>query len=145
LNDGQIQNPSKLFWIVPLSNFAPRGFGFVHHSIAILYHEVPNPNISIRNFFIAVSQEQYRSTAVPPRNAWPLWLLQQQQQQQPQQPQQQQQQQPQQPQQQQQQQQQQLPPAATQRFRSLAARLDAGLERRGQVCRVPTWWSRPAE
>jgi hypothetical protein len=26
---------------VPLSNFAPRGFGFVHHSIAILYHEVP--------------------------------------------------------------------------------------------------------
>jgi hypothetical protein len=28
---------------VPLSNFVPRGFGFVHHSIAILYHEVPNP------------------------------------------------------------------------------------------------------
>jgi hypothetical protein len=27
----------------------------VHHSIAILYHEVPNPNITIRNFFIAVS------------------------------------------------------------------------------------------
>ena len=26
----------------------------VHHSIAILYHEVPNPNITIRNFFIAV-------------------------------------------------------------------------------------------
>jgi hypothetical protein len=25
---------------VPLSNFVPRGFGFVHHS-AILYHEVP--------------------------------------------------------------------------------------------------------
>jgi hypothetical protein len=23
-------------------------------SIAILYHEVPNPNITIRNFFIAV-------------------------------------------------------------------------------------------
>jgi hypothetical protein len=32
----------------------PRGFGFVHHSIAILYHEVPNPNITIRNFFIGV-------------------------------------------------------------------------------------------
>jgi hypothetical protein len=30
-------------------------FGFVHHSIAILYHEVPNPNLTIRNFFIAVS------------------------------------------------------------------------------------------
>jgi hypothetical protein len=39
---------------VPLSNFAPRGFGFVHHSIAILYDEVPNPNLPIRNFFIAV-------------------------------------------------------------------------------------------
>jgi hypothetical protein len=30
----------------------PRGFGFVHHSIAILYHQVPSPNITIRNFFI---------------------------------------------------------------------------------------------
>jgi hypothetical protein len=39
---------------VPLSNFVPRGFGFVHHSIAILYHEVPNLSITIRNFFIAV-------------------------------------------------------------------------------------------
>ena len=39
---------------MPLSNFAPRGFGFVHHSIAILYHQVPNPNITIRDFFIAV-------------------------------------------------------------------------------------------
>jgi hypothetical protein len=56
LNDGQIQNPSKAFGIVPLSNFVPRGFGLVHHSIAILYHEVPNPNITIRNFFIAVPQ-----------------------------------------------------------------------------------------
>ena len=37
-------------------NFAPRGFGFVHHSIAILYHEVPNPYLTIRNFFIAVSR-----------------------------------------------------------------------------------------
>jgi hypothetical protein len=37
LNDGRIQNPSKSFGIVPLSNFVPRGFGFVHHSIAILY------------------------------------------------------------------------------------------------------------
>jgi hypothetical protein len=35
LNDGQIQNPSNPFGIVPLSNFAPRGFAFVHHSIAI--------------------------------------------------------------------------------------------------------------
>jgi hypothetical protein len=49
-------NPKPLqpIGIVPLSNFVPRGFGFVHHSIAIFYHEVPNPNITIRNFFIAV-------------------------------------------------------------------------------------------
>jgi hypothetical protein len=54
LNDAQIQNPSNPFGIVPLSNFVQRGFGFVHHSIAILYHQVPNPNITIRNFFVAV-------------------------------------------------------------------------------------------
>jgi hypothetical protein len=29
-------------------------FGCVHHSIALLYHEVPNPNLTIRNFSIAV-------------------------------------------------------------------------------------------
>ena len=34
---------------MPLSNFVPRDFGFVHHSIAIL--QVPNPNLTIRNFF----------------------------------------------------------------------------------------------
>jgi hypothetical protein len=50
LNDGRIQNPSNPFGIVPLSKFVPRGFGFVHHSIAILYHQVPNPNLTIRNF-----------------------------------------------------------------------------------------------
>jgi hypothetical protein len=54
LNDGQIQNPSNSFGIVPLSNFVRRGFGFVHHSIPILYHKVPNPYLTIRNFFIAV-------------------------------------------------------------------------------------------
>jgi hypothetical protein len=54
LNDGRIQNPSNPFGIVPLSIFVPRGFGFAHHSIAILYHQVPNPNLTIRNFFIAV-------------------------------------------------------------------------------------------
>jgi hypothetical protein len=54
LNDGQIQNPSNPFGIVPLSNYVPRGYGFVHHSIAILYHEVPNLSITIRNFFNAV-------------------------------------------------------------------------------------------
>ena len=32
----------------------PRGFGFVHHSIAILYHQVPNPHLTVRNFSIAV-------------------------------------------------------------------------------------------
>jgi hypothetical protein len=53
LNDGRIQNPSNPFGIVPISKFAQRGFGFVHHSMAILYHEVPNPNVTIRNFFIA--------------------------------------------------------------------------------------------
>jgi hypothetical protein len=53
LNDGKIQNPSNPFGIVPLSNFVPRGFGFFHHSIAVLYHEVPNPNLTIRNFFVA--------------------------------------------------------------------------------------------
>jgi hypothetical protein len=54
LNDERIQNPSSPFGVVPLSNFAPRGFGFVHHSIAILYHSVPNPNLTIRNLCIAV-------------------------------------------------------------------------------------------
>jgi hypothetical protein len=48
------KTPSNPFGIVPLSYFVPRGFGFVHHSIAILYHQVPNPNITIRNFCIAV-------------------------------------------------------------------------------------------
>jgi hypothetical protein len=43
LNDGRIQHPSNPFGMVPLSNFAPRGFAFFHHSIAIFYHEVPNP------------------------------------------------------------------------------------------------------
>ena len=42
LNDGRIQNSSNPYGIVPLSNFVPRGFGFVHHSIALLYHAVPN-------------------------------------------------------------------------------------------------------
>jgi hypothetical protein len=41
---------------VPLYNFVLRGFGFVHHSIAILYHQVPNPNLTIRTFFIAVQE-----------------------------------------------------------------------------------------
>jgi hypothetical protein len=51
-----VQNPSNPYGIgiVPPSRFVPRGFGFVHHSIAILYHEVPNPNLTIRDFFIAV-------------------------------------------------------------------------------------------
>jgi hypothetical protein len=61
LNVGRIQNPYHPFGIVPLFYFVPRGFGFVHHSIAIFYHEVPNPNLTIRNFFIAVTH--------PPRPA----------------------------------------------------------------------------
>jgi hypothetical protein len=31
-----------------------RGFGFVHHSRAIFCRAVPNPNLTIRNFCIAV-------------------------------------------------------------------------------------------
>jgi hypothetical protein len=54
LDDGRIQNPSNPFGIAPLYNFVRRGFAFVHHSIAIFYHEVPNPYLTIRNFFIAV-------------------------------------------------------------------------------------------
>jgi hypothetical protein len=38
LNDGQIQNPRARLYMVPPSNFVQRGFGFVHHSIAILCH-----------------------------------------------------------------------------------------------------------
>jgi malate dehydrogenase (oxaloacetate-decarboxylating)(NADP+) len=48
---------------VPLSNLAPRGVGFVHHSIAILYHQVPNLSVTIRNFFIAVEQVVFQFTA----------------------------------------------------------------------------------
>jgi hypothetical protein len=50
--------------IVPLSNFVPRGFGFVHHSIAILYKEVPNPDLTIRNFSVAVGQPHHHATVL---------------------------------------------------------------------------------
>jgi hypothetical protein len=43
---------------VPLSNFVPRLFGIVHHLIAILYHQVPNPSLTIRNFFIAAGKRE---------------------------------------------------------------------------------------
>jgi hypothetical protein len=62
LNDGQIRNPSKPFAIVPLSNFVPRGFGFVHHSIAILYHEVPNLKLISR--FATFSSQYSRACAL---------------------------------------------------------------------------------
>ena len=42
--------------------FVSRGFGFVHHSIAILYHQVPNPNLTIRDFCIAVYRRWRAST-----------------------------------------------------------------------------------
>jgi hypothetical protein len=45
----------------------PRGFGFVHHSIAILYHEVPNPHLTIRNFLIAVRPAPPRRQPNPTR------------------------------------------------------------------------------
>jgi hypothetical protein len=49
------ESKTPLGTIVPLSNFVPRGFGFVHHSIAILDHQVPNLSLTIRNFCIAVA------------------------------------------------------------------------------------------
>jgi hypothetical protein len=33
-----------------------RGFGFVHHSRTLFCRGVPNPNVTIRNFLIAVRQ-----------------------------------------------------------------------------------------
>ena len=33
-----------------------RGFGFVHHSRTLFCRAVPNPNITIRNFFVAVGE-----------------------------------------------------------------------------------------
>jgi hypothetical protein len=50
----------------------PRGFGFAHHSTAILYHEVPNPNITIRNFFIAVGRRAYSVPAHSTPDSWTL-------------------------------------------------------------------------
>ena len=44
-----------------------RGFGFVHHSRAIFCRAVPNPNITIRNFFIAVQcYESHQTNHCPP-------------------------------------------------------------------------------
>jgi hypothetical protein len=54
LNGGQIQNPSAQSYIAARSTIMPRGYEFVHHSIAIFYRAVPNLSITIRNFFIAV-------------------------------------------------------------------------------------------
>jgi hypothetical protein len=51
---------------VPLSNFVPRGFGFVRHSIAILYHQAPNPYITIRNFSIVVGGASWGSVSGMP-------------------------------------------------------------------------------
>jgi hypothetical protein len=50
---------------VPLSNLSPKGFGFDHRSIAILYHQVPNPNITIRNVCIAVPEQTSPVTVSP--------------------------------------------------------------------------------
>jgi hypothetical protein len=44
---------------------------FVHHSIAILSLEVPNPNLTIRNFFIAVHASSSRAVEAPP-----VWMSQ---------------------------------------------------------------------
>jgi hypothetical protein len=53
LNDGRIQNPSNPFGIVPLSNFLPRGFGFVHHSIAFCITKCQAQSHDSQLFFIA--------------------------------------------------------------------------------------------
>ena len=37
-----------------------RGFGFVHHSRTLFCRAVPNPNITIRNFFIAVGGGRHK-------------------------------------------------------------------------------------
>ena len=37
-----------------------RGFGFVYHSRTIFCRAVPNPNLTIRNFFIAVGGQPPR-------------------------------------------------------------------------------------
>jgi hypothetical protein len=55
-----------------------RGFGFVHHSKTILCRAVPNPNLTIRNFCIAVSPAPpppapARSPSGAPAAARPRW------------------------------------------------------------------------
>jgi hypothetical protein len=37
-----------------------RGFGFVHRSRTLFHHEVPNPSLTIRHFFIAVPHRARR-------------------------------------------------------------------------------------
>jgi hypothetical protein len=54
LNDGQIQTPSARSTIVPLSNFVQRGFGFVYHSIAILFTKCQIQHSRFTTFFTAV-------------------------------------------------------------------------------------------
>ena len=53
---------------MPLSNIVPRGFEFIYHSIAILYHEVPNLSITIRTKLItargALSQATEAEVAI---------------------------------------------------------------------------------
>jgi hypothetical protein len=40
----------------------PRVLGFVHHSIAILYHEAPNPNLTIRHFCLGCRAPRSRGS-----------------------------------------------------------------------------------
>jgi hypothetical protein len=56
-------NPKPLCTIVDRAaiNFVPRGFGFVHHPIP--YHQVPNPNLTIRHFSIAVRRRLFHTSA----------------------------------------------------------------------------------
>ena len=42
-----------------------RGFGFVHHSRTVFCRAVPNPNLTIRNFCIAVPQRRHRRVQPP--------------------------------------------------------------------------------
>ena len=67
MNDGKSQIPR----IVPLSNFVPKGFGFVHHAIAILYHQVPNPKLISR---FATFSSLYARSPTPDAGARSLKL-----------------------------------------------------------------------
>jgi hypothetical protein len=72
LNDGQIQNPSAQSYIAARSQMGWWGFGFVHHSRTVFCRAVPNPNLTIRHFFIAVRRAAncWSGRRSSPRCSW---------------------------------------------------------------------------